>query len=308
MRLTILAFALATGLNVVAQDSLLVDENFEEVEAVLNTDSLEATFQYQTGRVMIADWTVTLELPDSLKYLAGEQARQLVVNIWGNAPSIADGMEGVIMYADAGAFDERSAFIVYSDTTGHVPDKDADRIDFDVIMRHMMATDSADNAERAALGLSKLVLIGWADKPFYDKERHALYWAKEMAQDASEDHVLNYNIRILGREGLITVNGLSTMSRLDIMKAEIPAITSFISYNDGFKYGEYKLLEDRLSGSTIATLIDPTATPDLGEFKDKAKSILVTFLKVAGIALVCMIGIIVLIVFLVRRKRNAPMS
>ncbi len=285
-----------------AQDSTAyTDSLFEDIDVALNTDSIEATFEYQFGAVQVAEGAVTLNLPDSFKFLGGEQARQLVVDLWENPPVIADKLLGVISYADAGAFDARSSFIVYFEPIGYVSDEDADGIDYDSMLNDMLKEDSLENAQRLADGYSALWLVGWASPPFYDKKAKVLHWAKEMRQDSTEDNVLNYNIRVLGRRGVIIINGVTGMARLEEMKAEVPVMIDLVAFNDGHRYDQFNAATDEVADRSVGGLID-------GKVKEKFASVLKLLLKVAAIALVSLIAIVTLIVFLVRRKKKAPMS
>lgn len=294
---TLLAFPVA------AQDGTTPADTLHGAydEAALDDGPSEATFEYQYGAVRLAGGVATLDLPDTFKFLGGEQARRLVVEVWENPPSIADKLEGVILYADAGAFDGRSAFIVYYDPIGYVSDEDADGIDYDAMLKNMLKEDSVENVQRVAEGYDALELVGWASPPFYDKQAKVLHWAKEMRLEDGDDNVLNYNIRVLGRHGVIIINGISGMSRLDMMDREVPVMIGLTSFNDGYRYDQFNAATDRVADRGVGGLID-------GRVKERFMSALKLFVKVAAIALVCMVAIVALIIFLVRRGRKAPMS
>ncbi len=278
------------------------DSLYDVYDAVsLNTDSIEATFVYQRGNVVVADGAATISLPDSFKFLAGEQARQLVVDLWENPPSISDEILGVIMYADAGAFDERSAFIVYYSPIGFVTDADADGIDYTTMLRDMLKEDSLENAGREEAGYDPLWLVGWASPPFYDKQAKVLHWAKEMRSTDSTDHVLNYNVRVLGRRGVVLINGISTMARLRTVQQEMAVLTASTSFNDGYRYDQFNAATDEVADWSVGGLID-------GKVKEKMAGVLMLILKTAAIGLVCLIVIVVLILWLVRRSRRSPLS
>ncbi len=300
--------AFTAGAQNASDSTEAIFETLDLDDGSVNTDSLEATFQYQTGDLLIADGVVTLHLPDSLKFLAGDQARQLIIDLWGNPPTIADELAGVIMYADAGAYDERSAFLVYFDPIGYVSDEDADGLDYGKMLKDMLKEDSLENAQRLDAGYDALELVGWASPPFYDKKVKALHWAKEMRSEGSEDNVLNYNIRVLGRRGVIIVNGLSTMSRLEIMQREVPAMIDIVGFADGHRYEQFNAKTDEVANWSVGGLID-------GKVREKMAGMLKLLLKVAAIAVVSLVAIVALIVFLIRRKKRprsvssgAPMS
>lgn len=45
--------------------------------------------------------------------------------------------------------------------------------------------------------------MGWAEPPSYDAPAHKMYWAKDLLFSGNTEHTLNYNIRILGRRGVL---------------------------------------------------------------------------------------------------------
>ena len=68
----------------------------------------------------------------------------------------------------------------------------------------------AANEEREKQGFERVTLIGWAEPPSYDAAAHKLYWAKELAFADNPDHTLNYNIRVLGRRGVLVLNAYAS--------------------------------------------------------------------------------------------------
>jgi uncharacterized membrane-anchored protein len=301
MRFTALLASLFLVSALPAQDSAATEELEVAYDAEMSggyVDSLIAAFEYQQGAVDLAEGVATLQLPESFKFLGGEQARQLIEDVWENPPSITDKMLGAVLYADAGPYDGRTAWIVYYDPIGYVSDADAGGTDYDAMMRGLLKEDSTDNAQRVAEGYTPLVLEGWASPPYYDRERKVLHWAKEMSQEGDADNVLNYNIRVLGRRGVLILNGLSTMSKLEQVKAEVPVILDMTAFNDGHRYDQYNADTDALADQTVAGLID-------GETREKVVGFVKMAAKIAIGVVLGMIVIVLLIWFLVvRRKRS----
>ena len=63
-----------------------------------------------------------------------------------------------------------------------------------------MQQDTKDsNADREAAGFERVLLVGWAAKPYYDVKLNVLHWAKELCFGSSPTTTLNYNVRVLGR-------------------------------------------------------------------------------------------------------------
>lgn len=265
-----------------AQDSISASEESPR----FNIDSLIASFQWQTGLIDLADGVAAMEVPASHKYLGFDQAYHLIVDVWENPPSITKGMLGVMLHADADVYSDRPAYVVYYEESGYVNDRDADAIDYDAKLRGMIHDDSLANASRRAQGYGGLQLIGWASPPHYDKQRKVLHWAKEMVSDESEHNVLNYNIRILGRHGVLVINAISTMDHLGEVEAELPAVFGMASFNDGFRHDQYDPAVDGASSKGLAGLLD-------GKEQEQVKAV---FKTIALLAAAGFIGLLLLLV------------
>ena len=58
----------------------------EDEAGEINAEELIASLNFQTGKVVLGDQLATLDLPDSLVFLNGEDAERVLVDIWGNPP------------------------------------------------------------------------------------------------------------------------------------------------------------------------------------------------------------------------------
>lgn len=260
-------------------------------------DSIDASYTYQTGNVPIAG-VATLTLPTAYKFLDAEQSKQVMVDLWGNPPSVAQDVIGLIFHADAGVYDDGFAFSIEYDSLGYVSDADADGIDYTVMLKDMMREDSLGEIQRAAEGYDPLVLVGWAAPPHYDKAHRALHWAQELDRKDSSTHVLNYNIRVLGRRGMLLLNAMGTMDHLDSVKTAIPTLLDMITFDDGYRYDQFNAATDKVADWSIGGLID-------GKLKQKIDGML-RVIKIAGIAvLVFLLLIVVVVIVVVRRKGRA---
>ena len=72
---------------------------------------------------------------------------------------------------------------------------------------------------RVDAGYEPIELVGWATPPRYDSRTHKLYWAKELKFGDSDENTLNYNIRILGRRGVLVLNAVAGMSQLALVQS-----------------------------------------------------------------------------------------
>ena len=68
-------------------------------------------------------------------------------------------------------------------------------------------------------------LIGRAKAPRYDNQTHKLYWAKELKFGSHLENTLNYDIRMLGRGGVLVLTGVAGMSQLTEIEQATPKIS-----------------------------------------------------------------------------------
>jgi uncharacterized membrane-anchored protein len=111
------------------------------------------------------------------------------------------------------------------------------------------------NEARKKAGYPTLALVGWATPPRYDKSTHKLYWAKELAFNDQPEHTLNYNVRVLGRRGVLVLNAVSGMNQLAQIEKVMPDVIAFTEFNDGHRYADFNPSSDRVAAYGIAALI-----------------------------------------------------
>lgn len=134
-------------------------------------------------------------------------------------------------------------------------DNDADDIDYDDLLEEMRADEAEINKERANLGYESIKLVGWAAEPFYDKERKVLHWAKELKFGEVEFNTLNYNVRVLGRKGVLILNAVGSMDQLPIVNQNINNVLSSVDFSSGYKYAEFDPKLDDVAAWTLGGLV-----------------------------------------------------
>jgi uncharacterized membrane-anchored protein len=159
------------------------------------------------------------------------------------------------------------AVIMSFDEDGYVKDDDAEKIDYDDLLKDMQEGTEADNQERAKEGYPPLHLVGWAEKPRYDKAGNKLFWAKELRFGESEENTLNYNVRALGRRGVLVLNAVSGMGALDKVKVGMQALQPAVEFNEGHRYAEFDPKIDKVAAYGIAGLVAGTLLAKGGMLK-----------------------------------------
>jgi len=217
-------------------------------------DSLEARLQYQHGEVQLGNSIGTLRVPETFRYLDAEQAQYVLEDLWGN-PEDASVM-GMIVPADRGILAENSwAFIVTYEEMGFVKDDDADDINYTELLDEMKSDAEKENELRKSAGYAPIEVVGWASQPYYDADEKVLHWAKEIKFGENDLNTLNYNIRILGRKGVLVLNAVAPMSELPVVKENITPVLSSFTYADGLKYSDFNPDIDEVAAWTIGGLV-----------------------------------------------------
>ena len=233
--------------------------------AAVDPEQIEARFHYQTGKVVIGNGMATLNLPKTFRYLNPKET-DIVLSVWGNPPG--NTTLGMLVPAGTSVFGESWAVIIQYDEDGHVDDADAAKIDYAKLLRDMQRQTRDDSKERVEAGYGPVELVGWAETPSYDGLTHKLYWAKDLRFGTAEGpHTLNYNIRVLGRRGVLILNAVATMEQLQPVKAGMADIITFVDFNDGHRYGDFVAGRDKVAEYGIAALIAGGIAAKAGFFK-----------------------------------------
>jgi uncharacterized membrane-anchored protein len=189
--------------------------------------------------------------------------------------------------------------IITFEEDGYVNDDDAGSLDYAALLKQMQEETVASNEARREEGFEPVTLVGWAEPPSYDAKAHKLYWAKELAFGSDDEHTLNYNIRILGRRGVLVMNAVASMGQLAQIKAESANVLAAVDFNQGHRYADFIPGTDKAAEYGIAGLILGAAATKAGLFKLLIGAI-VAFKKVA---IAAVIGLLALVKNLYDRRR-----
>lgn len=232
----------------------LLAQSIDTVGYQAALDSVEATFKYEKGKVALSNGIATINVPAGFKYLNPEQSATVLTQLWGNPDGA--GTLGMLFPENTTASAEDSwAFVITYDEIGYVKDNDADDINYDDLLEEMRADEAEVNEERAKLGYESVMLMGWAAAPYYDKERKVLHWAKELKFGQADYNTLNYNVRVLGRKGVLVLNAVGTMNQLPIVNQNIDKVLSSVDFASGNKYAEFDPKLDEVAAWTLGGLV-----------------------------------------------------
>ncbi len=226
----------------------------ELVKQALFIDSVNRAMKYETGVIKLPNNFATLNVPDGFKYLNADQANYILTTLWGNPKQ--QGVLGMLFPKNGGPYaDSNYAFIITYDEMGYVKDDDADKISYDEMLSNIQKEELEDNKQRTAEGYSPIHMVGWASTPFYDKKNKVLHWAKNLKFGNEEVNTLNYEVRILVRKGVLSLNAVATMNELDLVKSDIDKVLKIASFNDGFAYKDFDSNVDKVAAWTIGGLV-----------------------------------------------------
>lgn len=257
----------------------------QEIDSLqLMLDSIEARFDYQTGSIALSNGIGTLNTPKGFRYINPEQAEFVIKDLWGNPEG--SGTLGMIVPEDKKITDGSSwAFIITYDEMGYVKDDDASDIDYDELLSEIQKDTESANEERVKQGYEAISLVGWASKPFYDEDKKVLHWAKELKFGESDVNTLNYNVRILGRKGVLVLNAVAGMDQLAEVQQHIEPVLSSFEYADGNKYSDFDPGIDEVAAWTIGGLVAGKVLAKAGIF-----ALLLKNIKLVGLAIAAAVG------------------
>jgi uncharacterized membrane-anchored protein len=247
--------------------------------------NIESSFKYQTGEVTVGDNLAKIKIPSGFRFLDAKQAEMVVYELWGNPKGEGSTQQlyGMIVPEKISITDEKSwAFVIQYDGMGFVKDDDADKINYVDLLKELQSGEKEENAERAKLGFPAMNLVGWAKQPFYDKSRKTLHWAKEISVVGSDENTLNYNVRILGRKGVLVLNAVGNMSSLPDISPNIEAVLSSVTFTEGNKYSDFNPSVDNVAAWTIGGLVAGKVLAKVGLFAFFAKFAKVIFIAIAA--------------------------
>ena len=227
----------------------------------------EAALKWETGTVTVKDGVATIALPPRARFLGAKDAELVLTKAWGNPPDAKT--LGMIFPDSMGPFSPNGWAIVISFADdGYVKDGDAATMDYDKLLQEMQQSTEDANPERKKAGFPTAELLGWAEPPHYDRDSHKLYWAKRIQFSDSKSPTLNYDIRILGRRGVLVMSAIAGIDQMPQVKSGMPALLAAVNFSEGNRYADFSPSSgDKVAAYGIAALIAGGIAAKAGMFK-----------------------------------------
>src|ERR1017187_2837447 len=250
---TKLAVLLFTGL--LAANFLRAQDDTNQLNEIKYLVQIAKSLKYQQGEIDLRDGLAKLTVPKEFSYLGPDDAETVLVKLWGNPPSRTKPL-GLLLPAGLTPLSSNAwvVTIQYSED-GFVKDNDAGKISYDDLLKKMQKGIAENNAERQKQGYRAITLVGWAAPPRYDAATHKLYWAKQLQFEGERQDTLNYNIRMLGRKGVLELNAIAGLDQLAEIDAQTPQILGMVDFKEGSRYADFDPKVDKVAKYGIATLV-----------------------------------------------------
>lgn len=220
-------------------------------EVVKLLDSLKPV----SGKVTLPEARATLDLGEEYIFYGKADATAILVNLWGNPPQAVENVLGLVMPKGSTPAGDAWGAVVTFEETGYISDEDAATTDYDELLAQMQEGTNAANTERAEAGYPAITLVGWAERPAYDKATHSVVWAQNLRFSDSDANGLNYDVRTLGRYGVLSLNLISSMDRLGEIQVAAKQFAQHASFDPGARYSDFDPATDEAAEYGIGGLI-----------------------------------------------------
>lgn len=228
----------------------------EEQQYLAQAEKILDSLDWQQGKVELANGIASLTIPDSFYYLNAKDAEKMLVEVWGNPPGTGQDILGMLLPSNTSPINADSwGVTIKYEEDGYVTDDDADEIDYDALLVQMKEETTDSSQQRIQQGYESMELVGWASRPFYDSESHKLHWAMEIKFGDQALNTLNYNIRVLGRKGVLILNFIATMQQKKLIDSQINTVLEVAEFEPGSLYDDFDPSIDKIAAYGLGALI-----------------------------------------------------
>jgi len=186
-----------------------------------------------------------LDLPESHAFLAQPDAGKLMEKM-GNLYN--DDLLGLVVSKSEA--DEYLVTLRYEES-GYI--KDDESLDGKELLESIQEGEEEYNAERKKLGFTPIHAAGWDEQPHYDKQKHELIWGLRI--EATDGGSINYNTRILGRNGFISLNLVTDKQHLAEYKPAGALLLSKTGFESGKAYADFNSSTDKVAEYGLTGLV-----------------------------------------------------
>lgn len=207
------------------------------------------------GDIPLPAAQAVLHLDKDYYFLDPADARKVIVDGWGNPPNMADGVLGLVFATGTTFASGQWGAVVTYEKTFYVSDADAKSANYDSVLSAVRDSEAADNEARAKEGFEPIHLVGWAQPPQYNAQDHYLVWARDLKFGDQTDDTLNYDVRLLGRRGVLSLNMVDRMSQLASVRSDAEGLAKVAKFEPGSRYADYDKDTDKKASYGLAGLV-----------------------------------------------------
>lgn len=249
------------------------------------------------GQTVDLDTIATLDLDSEHLFLDGDNTRLMAID-YGDF--VTDLEIGSVF-----SMDENQTWAVFFDyeETGYIEDDEKEKIDAKTLLKSFkQGTEEANEGRPKG---ERFYVTGWDIEPFYDEQTHNLTWSVLLEHDNGEIF-LNYNTRLLTREGNISVVLVTAPENREADKKMLnEKILPQLKVNDGKRYENFDKSTDKVAGYGLSALMLGGAGLAVAK-KAGLLVVILTLFKKFGIIIIA--GIAAVWGFIRKKKRNSDTS
>jgi uncharacterized membrane-anchored protein len=190
---------------------------------------------------------VKMDLPETHAFLGMPQAGELMKKM-GNLYN--DDLLGLVISKNEQESNDYIVTLRYEDS-GHI--KDDESLDGKELLDSIREGEEEYNEERKKLGFSPMHAAGWDEEPHYDKAKHHLVWG--LIIEAPDGGSINYNTRILGRTGFVSLNLVTDKQHLAQYKPAGALLLSKTGFEQGNAYADFNESTDKVAEYGLTGLV-----------------------------------------------------
>jgi uncharacterized membrane-anchored protein len=203
----------------------------------------------------------TLALPEHFGFIPRKEAAALMATMGNRTDDRFLGL--IVPLGDSGG----QWFVdVEYEPSGYVKDDDAKNWDAQKLLNSLKEGTEAANEDRAKAGIPPIVVTRWIEPPAYEPKNHQLVWSAEakLKNGEDKDPTVNYNTYLLGREGYVSLNLITSASGVDEDKAAAHTLLTAVNFNKGKQYADFNSSTDKVAAYGLAALVAGVAVKKLG--------------------------------------------
>jgi uncharacterized membrane-anchored protein len=239
-----------------------------------------------------------LMLPEGYGFVPKKEAAALMA-LMGN--TISEHIIGIVFP------DTNAGWVASLDfaATGYIEDGDARKWDADELLKSLQADAEKGNVVRRKLRVAPVEITKWVAVPSYDFQQHHLVWSAEQRKIGVDepDPTINYNTYVLGREGYISLNLITSRSQIENEKPAARQLLAAIQFNPSKRYSDFNADTDPVAKFGVSGLIVRSGPPQ--SLLDKLGTLLSEYGKFFLMGIAALAAILVRVF---RRRRQAALS